>query len=309
MEETFMSKRLVLFVVTVAILAVIGGGYAWHTEANSPRAMSKKIEGDGTSGRLARWTATDLIGASNIEEDANGFFAIGTPINSNFKFILTSDLASPKATFRSGNSADGRAIEGSSVNGIGINGIGFISGINGLNPTTNPEGAGVRGVATNGAWSGDFIGPFRVQGDVQVFQDLHVFGTLTKAAGSFRIDHPLDPKNKYLSHSFVESPDMMNIYNGNVTTDSRGAASVELPAYFEALNRDFRYQLTVIGGDFAQAIVAGKIHDNRFSIKTNKPRIEVSWQVTGVRKDKYAETHRIQVESMKPAAEQGKTSN
>ena len=81
-------------------------------------------------------------------------------------------------------------------------------------------------------------------------------GTLTKGGGSFKIDHPLDPENKYLSHSFVESPDMMNVYNGNVDARTRTAtATVELPAYFEALNRDFRYQLTVIG-DFAQAIVA-----------------------------------------------------
>ena len=57
----------------------------------------------------------------------------------------------------------------------------------------------------------------------------------------------LDPANKYLYHSFVESPDMMNVYNGNVVTDKRGMATVVLPEYFEALNSDFRYQLTVIG--------------------------------------------------------------
>jgi hypothetical protein len=45
-------------------------------------------------------------------------------------------------------------------------------------------------------------------------------GSIAKAGGSFKIDHPLDPKNKYFYHSFVESPDMMNVYNGNITTDS-----------------------------------------------------------------------------------------
>jgi len=84
---------------------------------------------------------------------------------------------------------------------------------------------------------------------------------LTKGSGSFKIDHPLDPAKKYLSHSFVESPDMMNVYNGNVTTDRHGFAIVTLPSYFEALNRDFRYQLTVIG-QFAQAIVAEEISHN-----------------------------------------------
>lgn len=69
-----------------------------------------------------------------------------------------------------------------------------------------------------------------------------VLGTLSKGGGSFKIDHPLDPANKTLSHSFVESPDMLNIYNGNVTTDADGFATVTLPDWFEALNRDFRYQ-------------------------------------------------------------------
>src|SRR5207302_10281558 len=112
-------------------------------------------------------------------------------------------------------------------------------------------------------------------------------GTLTKAAGSFKIDDPLDPANKTLSHSFVESPDMMNIYNGNVVTDERGEAVVALPSYFEALNRDFRYQLTVIG-QFAQAIIMSEIKENRFQIKTDKPNVKVSWQVTGVRHDAFA---------------------
>jgi len=134
--------------------------------------------------------------------------------------------------------------------------------------------------------------------------NLTVNGTVSKGGGSFKIDDPLDPANKTLSHSFVESPDMMNIYNGNVVTDGHGHATVEMPAYFEALNRDFRYQLTVIG-QFAQAIVVEKVHDNRFVIKTNKPGVEVSWQVTGIRHDAYANAHRIPVEEVKPPEDQG----
>ena len=41
----------------------------------------------------------------------------------------------------------------------------------------------------------------------------------------FVIDHPLDPANKYLYHASVESPDVMNIYNGNVVTDANGRAT------------------------------------------------------------------------------------
>ncbi len=146
------------------------------------------------------------------------------------------------------------------------------------------------------------------QGQVEFFPgDVHVSGTLSKAAGTFKIDHPLDPRNKYLSHSFVESPDMMNVYNGNVATDANGEASVELPAYFAALNRDFRYQLTTIGGH-APVYIAEEIKDNRFKIGGGTPGLKVSWQVTGVRQDAYATAHPIVVEEDK-AAERGRFLN
>ncbi|MCW5934150.1 MAG: hypothetical protein KIT45_07605 [Fimbriimonadia bacterium] len=132
-----------------------------------------------------------------------------------------------------------------------------------------------------------------------------VTGNLSKGGGSFKIDHPLDPENKYLYHSFVESPDMMNVYNGNTITGKDGFAVVELPEWFETLNRDFRYQLTVIG-EFAQAIIAQKIQGNRFVIRTDKPNIEVSWQVTGIRQDPYANQYRIPVEENKSERERGK---
>jgi TGF-beta propeptide len=134
--------------------------------------------------------------------------------------------------------------------------------------------------------------------------NVNVDGNLSKAGGSFKIDDPLDPANKYLYHSFVESPDMMNIYNGNVTTDAQGDAVVTLPEWFETLNRDFRYQLTVIG-QFAQAIVAGEVAGGQFSIKTDKPNVKISWQVTGIRQDAWANAHRIPVEVEKPEVERG----
>ncbi len=148
-------------------------------------------------------------------------------------------------------------------------------------------------------------GAMVVESGMVVEGNMVVAGTLAKAAGSFRIDHPLDPANKCLQHSFVESPDMMNVYNGNITTDAAGEATVLLPDYFEALNQDFRYQLTAIG-QFAQAIVATEVQDNRFTLKTDKPYVKVSWQVTGIRRDPYANDHRIQVEVDKPPGERGR---
>lgn len=88
--------------------------------------------------------------------------------------------------------------------------------------------------------------------------DVTITGNLSKGGGTFKIDHPQDPENKYLIHSFVESPDMMNVYNGNIVSDANGVAVVSLPSYFEAENKDFKYQLTVLdnSADFVMAKVS-----------------------------------------------------
>jgi hypothetical protein len=158
------------------------------------------------------------------------------------------------------------------------------------------------GYAVQGVSSSGYAGYF--DGDVTVTGDLDVTGTLTKGTDNFKIDHPLDPENKYLSHSVVESPDIKNIYDGNVVLDEQGEAVVELPSYFEALNRDFRYQLTCIGG-YAPVYIAEKVSNNRFKIAGGNPAMEVSWQVTGIRQDPYANAHPIVVEEEKPANEKG----
>jgi hypothetical protein len=150
-------------------------------------------------------------------------------------------------------------------------------------------------------------GELLVVGSVVGLSNASFAGTLSKGAGSFKIDHPLDPENKYLYHSFVESPDMMNVYNGNVTTDADGYATVTLPDWFEALNRDFRYQLTVIddGDDWVFAKVAREVKDNSFALRTSRPQTKVSWQVTGIRQDAFANRNRIPVEEEKPESERG----
>ncbi len=135
--------------------------------------------------------------------------------------------------------------------------------------------------------------------------NVHVTGSLSKGSGSFKIDHPLDPENKYLSHSFVESPDMMNVYNGTVVLDAEGSARVAMPDWFEALNRDFRYQLTAMGAPGPNLYIAEEIQNNQFRIAGGSPGLKVSWQVTGVRQDPYAEANRIVVEEDKPEAERG----
>jgi hypothetical protein len=136
------------------------------------------------------------------------------------------------------------------------------------------------------------------------YGDVQITGNLTKGGGTFKIDHPLDPQNKFLYHSFVESPEMMNIYTGNVILDANGKAVVQMPDWFEALNKDFQYQLTCIGG-YAQVYINKEITGNQFEIAGGKEGLKVSWQVTGVRHDPYAEKNRVVVEEEKPVSERG----
>lgn len=98
---------------------------------------------------------------------------------------------------------------------------------------------------------------------------------------------------------------MMNIYNGNVVLDGNGEAVVVLPDWFGALNRDFRYEITAIGTPGPSLYVADEIANNRFKIAGGQPGGKVSWQVTGIRQDAFANAHRIPVEEDKPGAEKG----
>jgi len=153
-------------------------------------------------------------------------------------------------------------------------------------------------------------GTLQVTGSALVIGNATVTGMMSAGSFSsnskaFKIDHPLAPERKYLYHSSVESPDMKDIYDGVVTLDSRGRAWVILPDWFQALNNDFRYQLTAIGAPAPNLYIAQEVRGNRFKIAGGKPGGKVSWQVTGIRQDAYAKKHRIQVEEEKPAAEQG----
>jgi len=184
-------------------------------------------------------------------------------------------------------------------------GVGFYTNFAALQTfNTTHSGVALSGEANTGSFSFGVYGQ-SIQGYAGYFTGkVLVTGFLYKGGGAFRIDHPLDPENKYLNHSFVESPDMKNIYDGIVVTDETGQAIVRLPEWFEALNKDFRYQLTVIG-QFAQAIVAEEIRQNQFRIKTDKPNVKVCWQVTGIRHDAFAEQNRLQVEEDKAPYERG----
>lgn len=186
------------------------------------------------------------------------------------------------------NGFGGVGVYGEAPQGTGVYGQSNVTGVYG----GSPDGTGVEGYSETGL-AGNFRG------------NVNVTGTLTKAAGSFKIDHPLHPADQYLSHSFVESPEMKNIYDGLTVLDERGEATVELPAWFEALNQDFRYQLTAVGGAAPGLHIAHGVQDNRFSVAGGTAGLEVSWQVTGVRHDAYARQRPIPVEEDKSRQERG----
>ena len=292
------------------------GVYGTTTNSGMTRGMhgvSHSDEGIGVFGE-----ATSSLGGTGLHGENNGpgsaiYAEARATTGVNYGLFAWSKSAAGTGVFGvTTNGGESIGVHGLSwgTEGIGVfgeaksgdDGIaikGFSNGLygKGLHVEVTSDNSGANAILaignTGSAYAGYFIGK------------THIAGALSKSSGSFKIDHPMDPENKYLYHSFVESPDMMNIYNGNITTNEHGYATVDLPHYFDALNMEFRYQLTVIG-DFAQAIVAEKINNNQFVVRTDKPNIEVSWQVTGVRKDPWAEQNRIQVEVDKEPENRGK---
>jgi hypothetical protein len=226
-----------------------------------------RLTGGAVSGPLVVSDATTLVGVGG----------------SNVGLLV--DSANSSSVSITNSATDGAGIYSRTDGGGGFGVFGSASG--------NPTGIAIAGYQPSlQGWAGSFDG------------DVIVTGFIYKGGGAFKIDHPLDPENKYLSHSFVESPEMKNIYDGVVVLDETGTATVSLPDWFEALNRDFRYQLTPIGAAFVPYI-AEEIAGNQFRIAGGVPGKKVSWMVTGIRQDAFANAHPLQVEELKPDAAVG----
>ncbi len=263
-------------------ISASGGGGGTVTEVNT---------GSGLTGGPINTTGTIRIPNSGV---TNSHLADNSVDDSKISFPFSKTKTSGGILFSIINNGSGVGISGlgnskgvwgetPSTSGYGVYGLatstsGSNYGVYGL--SSSSTGTGVYGKGFFGLWgnsnnSNSSLGLIATTSGNKV-AELHgntdVYGNLSKYGGNFEIDHPLDPANKILRHSFVESPDMMNVYNGNVTTDASGFVNVQLPDYFEALNKDFRYQLTVVG-QFAQAIISQEIQKNIFTIQTDKPNI------------------------------------
>jgi hypothetical protein len=194
------------------------------------------------------------------------------------------------AGYSNGNGVYGNSGGSHGVHGIGPHGVHGEGLVGVYGETLNAGGFGVFGKGATGGFAAIFDGHMSVINGNKHFQ----------------IDHPLDPENKYLLHTCVESSEMKNVYDGVARLDEDGAAWVELPEWCEALNGDFRYQLTAVGGSAPRLHVAEEISENRFKIAGGEEGIKVCWQVTGSRRDRWAAANPFKVEQEKREDERGR---
>ncbi len=167
--------------------------------------------------------------------------------------------------------------------------------------------AGILGVSLVFSLFPNGIEAVTFSNDVLISGSSNVVGALSKGSGTFMIDHPLDPANKLLYHSFVESPDVKNIYDGIAALDKNGEVVIPLPVYFLALNKDFRYLATPIGQPMPNLHLGKEVGRKwwnlfgaiQFKITGGAPGGKVSWQVTGIRHDKFIQDHPIIPEVIK----------
>ena len=177
----------------------------------------------------------------------------------------------------------GQAGSATAVNSIGVFGL------------TNGTGATAVGVLGQ-----DPVGA----GGFGLFANGNVGASGTKP---FMIDHPLDPSNKFLKHFAMESPEVLNLYRGNAVLNANGEATVELPAYFDAININFSYQLTAIGSQ-TNVFIKEEITNGRFTIAGGKSGQKISWVVYAERNDAYLQQYPEErdVEITKTGTDQGK---
>ena len=216
-----------------------------------------------------------------------------------------------------GQSNSGNGVAGESIGGYGV--IGQTTSGTGVRGTTDTDaglfgisnragGIGVRVWGLNdsdalisfsngaaGIWLGAlYAGLF--------YGDVKINGNLTASTKSFKIDHPLDPSNKYLNHSSVESPDMKNVYDGVVVLDDKGEAVVVLAPGLRPLTRIFAINLPPSVLLDQTCISQRKLRTSVLKLPGSSG-MKVCWQVTGIRHDALAQANPLVIEQDKLANE------
>jgi hypothetical protein len=271
-------------------VGVFGWAAATSGYAYGAYFRSDSTDGFGVAGQ-ATATSGANIGVYGRSESTSGRGVLGqATATSGINYGVWGETASP----------DGRGVFGYATATSGTN-----YGV--LGRSNSPYGYGVYGYAS--ASSGTY--PIGVLGKTEnpyswgVYCVGNFYATGSKA---FQIDHPLNPENYYLNHFCTEGPEPYNVYRGNVVTDEKGYATIQLPDYFESINRDPTYHLTVIddSDDFILAKVVREIQNNQFVIRTSKPFVKVSWRVEAIRNDRWVQKYGYQAEQEKPDSIKGK---
>jgi hypothetical protein len=261
-----------------------------------------------------KWQIAGLIGATVADDRLNfwnsgvgdilsirgdGTVVATNPSTADYAFALHGIISSASP------GAFSAAVRGQN-NGTGALGIGVWGSQDGSGwgvYGTSVSGIGVYGLSTSGT---GVYGYATATSGYGVYSGGRFAATGTK---SFQIDHPLHPETHYLNHFCTEGPEPMNAYSGVVTLDARGEAWVQLPDYFETINRDPRYTLTPIGAAMPNLHVAVEIQGNRFKIAGGVPGKKVSWEVKAIRNDLWMQRYGYQTEQEKEDAIKGKYLN
>jgi hypothetical protein len=289
-----------LFGWATAASGVNYGVYGLSASATGRGVFGWCTAGSGASyGVVGQSNSTAGSGVLGLAVATTGVpFGVQGETRSTTAVLIPTPTNTPAGVFGRATTTTGRAAgvlghaqcpSGAGVAGIETSVTGQSTGVYG--EARSPSGTGVSGfaLANTGSSTGVFGSSNSAAQGWGVFAD----GALGASGEKLlHIDHPLDPANAFLNHFCAEGPEALLIYRGNAVLDELGAAWVRLPDYFEALNRDFHYQLTAIGAP-ALLYVADEIRDNRF-------------RIAGARNDPGSRAYGKAVEQPKTAAERGK---
>jgi hypothetical protein len=295
-----------------------GATFAIANPATTGQAIAISGASASTSGTgiLGEATATTgkaygVIGRS-ASQSGRGVFGEATATTGNTRGILGRSSSTSgvgvfgEATATTGNTYGG-LFQNPSSSGAGV--YGYAQATTGTNfgvvgRSESPSGRGVVGVAE--ASTGTNYGVLGRTNSSANGWGVYAGGRLgASGTKSFQIDHPLRPETHFLNHFCIEAPEPYNLYRGTVTLDADGEAWVQLPDYFEAINRDASYHLTPIGAAMPNLHVAVEIQGNRFKIAGGAPFKKVSWEVKAVRNDPWVQQYGYQTEQEKPKEYQG----
>jgi len=281
-------KRILTFTAVLAVVLAVLGFNGTHVQAQVKHDFTLKGDGTDTS-PLGIHVPLHISSSENatisVSNIGNGD---AIQASSKLSYALVGLTSQGKGGVRGVVQGSGTGVEGVSTEGTGVSGTGANTGVFAQNSNGNKAYLGARCCA------GDFYGNVYIHGQLDV-----------EGAKHFVIDSPLDPANKYLYHASVESSEMKNLYDGVAVLNAKGETVVELPEWFEALNKDFRYQLTAVGAPAPTLYIAQEIKNNRFKIAGGKSGVKVSWMVTGIRQDAWARANPMLVEQEKPENERG----